>query len=201
MPKRSIREEMLVRRQHLAADTCLACSLLAQNRLLNTSEFKAATVIGLYCPVRNEVFTEEIFAAARYSGKTVAYPRVRGDLLDFIEVEQREELVPGTYGILEPSGAKIVPLSALEMIVVPGIAFDFSGHRLGYGKGYYDRFLQKGRGHLVGLCFDFQLVPRLPAESHDIRMDILVTDERTLRLAGADSDSDAHSNINQIRRV
>lgn len=201
MPKRSIREEMLARRQHLAADTCLACSLLAQQRLLLTPEFTAASVVGLYCPVRNEVFTEEIFTAARLAGKAVAYPRVRGDQLDFVEVKQREELVPGAYRILEPSGAKIVPLPALEMIVVPGVAFDFTGHRLGYGKGYYDRFLQEGRGPLVGLCFDFQLVSKLPAEDHDIRMDLLITDKRMLRLVGVDTGSDAQSNINQTRRV
>lgn len=201
MPKRSIREEMLARRQHLAAETCLGRSLSAQQRLLHTPEFVAAAVVGLYSPVRNEVFTEEIFTSARHSGKTVAYPRVRGDLLDFVEVAQRQELVPGAYGILEPGGVKIVPLAALELIVVPGVAFDFAGHRLGYGKGYYDRFLREGRGRLVGLCFDFQLVAKLPAEVHDVRMDMLVTDERMLRFAGIDTGSAAQSNINQERRV
>lgn len=195
MPKRSIRDEMLIRRRHLAVDTCLARSLSAQQRLLQTPEFVAATVVGLYSPVRNEVFTEEIFTAARLAGKTVAYPRVRDDLLDFVEVAQRQELVPGAYGILEPGGAKIVPLSALELIVVPGVAFDFHGHRLGYGKGYYDRFLQDERRYLVGLCFDFQLVMKLPAEVHDVRMDMLVTDERALRFAGLGTDSAAQSNI------
>jgi 5-formyltetrahydrofolate cyclo-ligase len=201
MPKRSIREEMLVRRRHLAVDTCLARSLSAQQRLLQTPEFAASTVVGLYSPVRNEVFTEEIFTVARLAGKTVAYPRVRENWLDFVEVSQRQELVPGAYGILEPGGAKIVPPAALGLIVVPGVAFDLAGHRLGYGKGYYDRFLLGGRGHLVGLCFDFQLVTKLPAEVHDVRMDMLVTDERTLRLAGLDTDGTAQSNINQVRRV
>lgn len=201
MPKRSIRDEMLVRRRHLAVDTCLARSLVAQQRLLQTPEFAAATVVGLYSPVRNEVFTEEIFTAACRAGKTVAYPRVRSDLLDFVAVAQRQELVPGAFGILEPDGAKTIPLAALELIVVPGVAFDFAGHRLGYGKGYYDRFLQERRGALVGLCFDFQLVTKLPAEVHDVRMDMLVTDERILRFAGLDTDSTAQSNINQVRRV
>lgn len=201
MPKRSIRDEMLARRRHLATDTCLGRSLLAQQQLLQTPEFAAATVVGLYSPVRNEVFTEEIFTAARLAGKTVAYPRVRVDQLDFVVVTQRQELVPGAFGILEPGGVKIVPLAALELVVVPGVAFDFAGHRLGYGKGYYDRFLQEGQGCLVGLCFDFQLVTKLPAEIHDVRMDLLVTDERTLRCADLDTDSTAQSNINQVRRV
>lgn len=201
MPKRSIREELLARRQHLAADTCLGRSLAAQERFLQTPEFTASTVLGLYSPVRNEVFTEEIFTVARRSGKMVAYPRVRGALLEFVAVMEREELVSGAFGILEPGGTQAVPLAALDLIVVPGVAFDLGGHRLGYGKGYYDRFLHERRGHLAGLCFDFQLVGTLPAESHDVRMDMVVTEDRTLRFADVGTGSNEQSNINQVRRA
>jgi 5-formyltetrahydrofolate cyclo-ligase len=196
MPKRSIRDELLARRRHLAVETCLGRSLAAQQALLLTPEFAAATVVALYSPVRNEVFTEEIFAEARRSGKTVTYPRVRGNLLEFVEVRERQELEPGAYGILEPGGVQVVPLSSLELIVVPGVAFDLIGHRLGYGKGYYDRFLHQRRGQLVGLCFDFQLVERLPAEAHDVRMNMVVTEERTLRFAAGGPGSNRQPNIN-----
>jgi 5-formyltetrahydrofolate cyclo-ligase len=201
MPKRSIRDDLLARRQHLAADTCLGRSLEAQQRFLLTPEFAAATVVGLYSPVRNEVFTEELFTVARRSGKMVAYPRVRGVLLEFVRVMERQELVPGAFGILEPGGTQVVPLAALDLVVVPGVAFDLTGHRLGYGKGYYDRFLHERRGQLVGLCFDFQLVGTLPAEAHDVRMDMVVTDERTLRFADVGTGSNEQSNINQVRRA
>jgi 5-formyltetrahydrofolate cyclo-ligase len=196
MPKRSIRDELLARRRHLAAETCLGRSLAAQQRLLLVPEFAAATVVALYSPVRNEVFTEEIFTAARHSGKTVTYPRVRGTLLEFVEVVDRQQLVPGAYGILEPAGSQVVPLAALDLIVVPGVAFDLTGHRLGYGKGYYDRILYERRGQLVGLCFDFQLVERLPAEAHDVQMDLVVTEKRTLRLAAVGHGSNGQPNIN-----
>jgi 5-formyltetrahydrofolate cyclo-ligase len=196
MPKRSIRDELLARRRHLAAETCLGRSLEAQQNLLLTPEFVAATVVGLYSPVRNEVFTEEIFTEARRCGKTVTYPRVRGTLLDFVEVRERQELEPGAYGILEPGGVRVVPLAALELIVVPGVAFDLAGHRLGYGKGFYDRFLHERKGHLVGLCFDFQLVEKLPAEVHDVRMNMVVTEERTLRFAAVSPGSNRQPNIN-----
>lgn len=185
MPKRSIRDEMLARRCHLAAATCLSRSLSAQERLAAIPEFALAAVVALYSPVRNEVFTEELFAIARRSGKVVTYPRVRGNVLEFAEVTERQELVPGAYGILEPGGSRVVAPAELDLIVTPGVAFDGSGHRLGYGKGYYDRFLHGGRvqGKLAGLCFDFQLVERLPVEAHDVRMDLVVTEERTLRAA------------------
>lgn len=196
MPKRSIRDELLARRRHLAVETCLGRSLAAQQSLLLAPEFVAATVVALYSPVRNEVFTEEIFTEARRCGKIVAYPRVRGALLEFVEVKERQELETGAYGILEPCGVHVVPLAALELIVVPGVAFDLAGHRLGYGKGYYDRLLHECRGLLVGLCFDFQLVEKLPAEAHDVRMNMVVTDERTLHFAADGSGSNRQPNIN-----
>jgi 5-formyltetrahydrofolate cyclo-ligase len=196
MPKRSIRDELLAHRHHLAVDTCLSRSLAAQQRLLSTPEFAAASAVALYSPVRNEVFTEEIFTVARNAAKTVAYPRVRGLLLEFVEVTERRALVPGAFGILEPGGTQVVPLAALELIVVPGVAFDLAGHRLGYGKGYYDRYLHERKGQLVGLCFDFQLVEKLPAEAHDVRMNMVVTEEQTLRFAAVGPGSNWQSNIN-----
>jgi 5-formyltetrahydrofolate cyclo-ligase len=196
MPKRSIRDELLARRRHLAVETCLGRSLAAQQTLLLTPEFVAATVVALYSPVRNEVFTEEIFTEARRCGKTLTYPRIRGTLLEFVEVRERQELEPGAYGILEPGGGQVVQLAALELIVVPGVAFDLAGHRLGYGKGFYDRFLHEHRGQLVGLCFDFQLVEKLPVEAHDVRMNMVVTEERTLRFAAVGPGSNRQPNIN-----
>jgi len=185
MPKRSIRDELLSRRRHLAAVTCLSRSLAAQQRLAVTPEFTAATVVAIYSPIRNEVFTEELFADARRVGKVVTYPRVCGDLLEFVEVTSREELVAGAYGILEPHGSRVVPLADHDLVVVPGVAFDVSGHRLGYGRGFYDRVLSAGCGRaaLAGLCFDFQVVASLPAEAHDVRMNLVVTDERMLLCA------------------
>ncbi len=187
MPKRSLREEMLLRRRHLAAATCLGRSLAAQRQLLALPEFEAASTLALYCPIRNEVFTEEIFACASRRGKRVAYPRVREAQMEFVAVADPSALVPGAFGILEPTGEDLLPVAALDLIVVPGVAFDRGGHRLGYGKGFYDRALRNASGAvLVGFCFDFQLVDALPAEAHDVRMDMVVTDERTL-LAGASS--------------
>lgn len=186
MPKRSLREEMLLRRRHLAAATCLGRSLAAQRQLLSLPEFVAASTLALYCPTRNEVFTEEIFACACRVGKRVAYPRVRDAHLEFVAVTDPQALVPGAFGILEPAGEDLVPITGLDLIVVPGVAFDREGHRLGYGKGFYDRALRHvGSTVLVGLCFDFQLVDALPFEAHDVRMDMVVTDERTLLSGGS----------------
>lgn len=184
MPKKSIRETLLARRKHMAADTCLGRSLLIQRRLLETTEFQGAAVVALYSPILNEVFTEELFRAARQAGKVVAYPRVRGEGLEFIATAEADDLRHGAFNVLEPIGERTIPLDALDLVVVPGVAFDRGGHRLGYGKGYYDRVLHpKGGGRLlIGLCFELQLVDALPAEAHDVAMDLLITEERVLRM-------------------
>ncbi len=183
MPKKSIRERVLFRRKNLDDATSLAHSLSIQNRLLDTIEYSDAAAIALYSPIHNEVCTEAILHAAHASGKRVAYPRVRGRHLDFIEVGEPADLQSGAFGVLEPVGTACVSATDLDMLVVPGIAFDLDGYRLGYGKGFYDRALHGGmsRGTLVGLCYEFQLVSELPIETHDIGMDLLITEERLLR--------------------
>lgn len=184
MPKKPIRAALLAQRKHLSLDTCLHLSLMVQERFLQLPEFAAARSLALYSPILNEVFTEEIFDRALSLRKRVVYPRVQGPAMEFFPVNCRDDLRAGNFGILEPQGDSAVPVGDLELLLVPGVAFDQAGHRLGYGKGYYDRLLQqRSTGcRLVGLCFEFQLVSSLPAEPHDVRMDLLVTEQRTLRL-------------------
>jgi len=190
MPKQSIREKLLSRRKHLSAESCLSRSLTIQQRLLETCEFQDAAVIALYSPILNEVFTEEIFRRAQKAGKLVAYPRVCGTGLEFVATSSAGEMSHGAFNVLEPTGTRTIPFEALEMVVVPGVAFDQNGHRLGYGKGFYDRVLHPGgkRPFLVGLCFEMQIVASLPTEIHDVAMDLLITEERVLRLGLPASD-------------
>lgn len=183
MLKSSIRDKILTQRRQQSVESCLAKSVKIQQRLADTSEFRHADSIGLYSPIHGEVFTEGLFEACRQEGRAVSYPRVRGEQLEFVQVEQRQELAPGAFGVLEPAGSLLVMPSTLDLIVVPGVAFDRCGFRLGYGKGFYDRALhEKQSGSvLVGVCFELQLVDSLPAERHDVLMNMVVTEERILR--------------------
>ena len=183
MPKKSIRGRLLAQRKQLPAETVLHHSLRIQEQLLRTPEFAAAATVALYSPILNEVFVEEVFHGARSNGKRVAYPRVCGGTLEFVEVKTLADLRPGSFGILEPAGERIVPAAGLDLVAVPGLAFDVTGHRLGYGKGLYDRVLHlaEDRRVLVGLAFAFQILEALPAEAHDVRMDLLICEERILR--------------------
>jgi len=186
VPKRTLRQQILARRRELTHEEWLESSRKATLQVLSLPEFTRAECIALYAPAHNETDTAGILEAAFTAGKRVLYPAVCGHHMVFRQVEGLHCLQEGCFGILEPCPTGIDHLAdEPDLIVVPGVAFDRHGHRVGYGKGYYDRFLlHPGRSaHLVGLCHDFQLVAAdIPAEEHDIRMEIIVTDQRVVRI-------------------
>lgn len=188
MPKRSLRQQMLTQRRALSHDEWLTSSRLAQQGLLSLEEYREAACIALYAPAHNETDTSAILLAAFQAGKRVLYPAVCGHEMVLRHVEGMSSLAEGSFGILEPCPTGIDHTAeTADLIVVPGVAFDGDGHRVGYGKGFYDRFLRHPgrRAHLVGLCHDFQLIEgKIPAEGHDIRMEIIVTDRRIIRCGG-----------------
>ncbi len=184
MPKVSIRQTILAMRKALGAAEKKSMSLLIQRALIGTSEFAAARVIGLYAPVYNEVETAEVMREALSSGKTVLFPAVCSGGLEFRKIADPSELSKGAFGIPEP--CPLCPVLApdeADLVVVPGVAFDIDGRRIGYGKGYYDRTLHhlEGNGRLVGLCYDFQVTQEIPGEPHDVRMDMIITERRVIR--------------------
>jgi 5-formyltetrahydrofolate cyclo-ligase len=184
MPKRSLRSQILTERRALSHQAWLESSDSAQSNILSLQEYFRAGCIALYAPVHQEVDTSKILAASFEAGKRVLYPALCDKQMVFRLVKGLDSFQEGAFGILEPctTGAEHQADEA-DLIIVPGVAFDRSGHRIGYGKGYYDRFLQHpGRkARLVGFCHDFQLIDKaIPADSHDIQMDIIVTDRRII---------------------
>ena len=187
MPKRPIRERLLAARRHCSVETCLHLSLLIQERFLASETYRLAGSVGLYCPYLNEVQTELVARRCLADGKLLSYPRVRGAALEFVAIAAGGQMAPGAFGILEPTGSLLVPIEELDLLVVPGVAFDLTGHRLGYGKGYYDRALAacRRRQERVGFAYEFQVVEQLPAAAHDCRLTGLVTEQRLLCFAAA----------------
>ena len=185
MPKRSLRSHFLAQRRSLSHDLWCSSSSAAQINLLSLDEYADAKCIALYAPAHNEVDTGLILADAFHAGKRVLFPAVCGNQMVFRRVDHIDELQEGTFGILEPcpTGTDHQADEA-DLIVVPGVAFDLAGHRIGYGKGFYDRFLHHPdcSAHLVGLCHDFQLTEGIiPADVHDIPMEIIVSEIRIIR--------------------
>ena len=183
MSKNAIRKRILSRRDALLPADIAALSAEVTTRFLASDAFAAAATLALYCAIRSEVATSDIFAVAVRAGKRVLYPRTVGDTLEFVVVESLEALTACRYGIYEPQQGESVPLPLIDLIVLPGVAFDQKGIRLGYGMGCYDRALAESRRPtLVGLAYDFQVIPSLPREEHDIPVNIVVTERKILSI-------------------
>lgn len=191
MNKNEIRERILARRNALPPAERSAKNTAVLQNLLSIPQVQNARTIMLYLDFRGEVETDGILRWGWQAGKRMAVPVTVKALRKLIPVELRPfaELQVGTYGIREPKGgtdsrlegrlrADEVPVASIDVSIVPGLAFDGKGGRLGYGGGYYDRFLPSLRPDAlkIGLAYEFQLVDSVPAEAHDIRMDLIVTE-------------------------
>ena len=162
-------------------------------RTVELPMFVAARYLVAYVPSENEVDPGPVAAAARAAGKAIYYPRVGQDRLDFLCPEP-DEWVPGPAGIPEPAAGRPLGPDAVRLcFLVPGVAFDPRGVRLGRGGGWYDRALAAHPGAArLGLAYEFQVVPFVPEASWDVRMHVVVTDARVL--AGVERSADEKEN-------
>ena len=167
-------------------------------RILTLPEFlhlaPAGAVIGLYSPIRMEADLLSSAAILRNKGFQIALPRICGDTLAFSTVKDEKNLRPGVFGIREPlPGADTVRIADLYAVCLPGLAYDLTGARLGYGKGYYDHYLYTAsctrRPVLIGTGYDFQLLDFVPQGPLDQRLDYIVTPSRTVKSGDNDRTS------------
>ncbi len=192
--KDSLRKDVLQKRSRLPFEEIFKISSIIQKRFLGLSELKSARRVALYASFKNEVLTDAIFEYALAHGKEVFFPRVvRGKRgLMFLRVRGKKDFTQGSYKIHEPAHDGGLDMAATSLfdgiIIVPGVAFDRNGNRLGYGKGYYDKALDGiNKVYLVAaLAFDFQIVDRIPAEAHDIKMDKIITESRVINIERGD---------------
>jgi 5-formyltetrahydrofolate cyclo-ligase len=186
--KRSVRERILRQRDRLPPDVRAAASDAIVGALTARADFAAARALLLTLPFGSEWDTRSLVATALAQRKTVAAPRVNAStrMLELYEIAEPErDVAPGFYGIPEPCGhCAPVPLAAIDWVLVPGVAFDMAGRRIGYGGGYYDRLLPllDPRARRIAGALELQLVDQVPAAPHDLRVDAIVTERRTLEL-------------------
>ena len=180
--KNEIRALMRSARRALGAEERWELSRRACVALLDTAEYKNAASVMLYCPIGNEVDTALIAERAFADGKRVLYPVTdeASGRMTAIEVTKDSEFVRGGFGIREPRGEAYA--GDIDLVIVPGVAFDREGGRLGFGKGCYDGFLAGIDAVKIGLCYDLQLTDGLPTEEHDVRMDMIVTENEIIRI-------------------
>jgi 5-formyltetrahydrofolate cyclo-ligase len=177
LTKRLIRSKILRVLKNQKEEDRSRKSETIKRELFKSSVFKKAKRVMFYISFDGEVETLTMIQAARKLGKMIAVPVCRSNrriapcvLLD------KMKLVKGLYGILEPVPHHLVAPAQIDLVVVPGVAFDAYGQRLGRGKGYYDRFLKRlPQGTAtIGLAFDFQILPRIPATTRDVRLDSVI---------------------------
>lgn len=176
--------------------TALRAQVLAQGRQRTPSQYEQAAEklsdrlfelpacevyqhIALYWSFQHEVPTQEIFQKFQDLGKRLYLPRMtlNGDSMEFVEISDPQSLSPGFRGVLEPARQlAAVPLTQIEWMIVPGVAFDPTGARLGWGEGCYDRVLVNYRGFTLGLAYDFQILPKVPRDAHDVLVQAVLSE-------------------------
>ena len=180
--KAEIRAAALARRDALDPALRRAYSRVVIDRILALNEWRSAQSVLAYCSFGSELQTEPFLRAILDSGKRLLLPRVNRNekTLDIYAVEHIEtDLVAGEWGIREPHSRSCIPHggAAIDFALVPGVAFDRRGGRIGYGRGYYDRLLASCiPAHAVAGAFEAQMVDLVPMEPHDMRVDLLVTE-------------------------
>lgn len=153
--------------------------------LSSLQEYRTATTIGFYVAIEKEgeVDTIPMIEASFSLGKKICVPKIVNDKMSFFEIRNTaSDLREGSLGILEPVGhSKILPKN-IDLMIVPGIAFDSKGNRLGFGRGYYDRFLAELRNKtpIIAPAFDFQVVDRIPSSKKDVKVHRIVTETRII---------------------
>lgn len=189
--KQTLKHEIFGKRRALGKEEVIGNSKLIKKNLCTLDEFKKAKNVMFYVSFNDEVDTHELIKellADKEKNIIVPFVQKNNPILQLSEIKNFNELEPGTFGILEPRELYIREFNhkKLDLVILPGLVFDKKGCRIGYGYGYYDRFLKTLSKDVrkIGLAFELQLVDEIPKEKHDVPVDILVTEKRVLKCSG-----------------
>jgi len=186
--KDQLRAAMRDRRERLSPVESRFCAERIAERLLKLPEIISVRSIALYSPIRGEVSTEPAYSQLRRGVEAIYFPRVPDSgtgPIEFVRINDWQQLIRGYAGILEPPPSfPAAPIDEIGAMVIPGLAFDIHGQRLGWGKGFYDRVLKKYSGIRVGLGYDFQLLDQIPSGVHDEPMAFVITEKRVVSTGG-----------------
>lgn len=184
--KKTIRREILQRRDSIAKNLKAEKDISILQRIIMLPEFSAAKRILFYASFRSEVDTIDLIKLSLHLEKTAVLPRVcrEENILRLYEIKSINELARGYMWILEPSvdEARLRKMSDIDLVIIPGAAFDTQGNRLGYGAAYYDKLLAalERKIPIVAPAYEEQIIEKIPAEPHDIKVDKIITDKRVI---------------------
>lgn len=181
--KNNLRHKYLLARNNLPKEEVKRASNVIFDKVLKTNEFLACRNVLLYASYNNEVITYSFFKSALRNGKNVYFPKCYDDFnMRFYKADSIDDLNVGMYGIYEPDECCEEYINSEDSLcIVPGICFDKKRYRLGYGKGYYDRFLCGFKGKTIGVVIDEFVVDELPVFYTDLKIDMIITDKNIYR--------------------
>ena len=175
MDKKELRRTIRERKRAMTEEEIIARSEALGVLFAQSEAYKAAKTIYGYLPYNQEVRTVPMLEQALKDGKKVAVPKVYGDEMKFLYLDDLTKVEKGYAGIPEPIADEPVADDETALVLMPGLAFDPQGHRIGYGGGFYDKFLAAEPNHpTLALCYEFQMLPELHTEEHDIPVDTVL---------------------------
>jgi len=178
--KKSLRSLLLEKRDNTSFDLMKIASKKMQKRLKKINAFRDAQKIGVYYPIGSEILTQDIIQELLSNGKDVFLPKVIGENIEFRKITDFSSLEKGSFDIMEPKDDCRVD-DNLDVVLVPTVGISPIGVRLGYGHGFYDRFLGEHKTATISLTLEKQIVKNIPKSEHDIIIDWIVTEDRILK--------------------
>ena len=175
MDKKALRQKIREQKRAMTEEEIVAASNRLAEQFFATEQYRNARTVYGYLPYNQEVRTVPILQKALEDGKKIAVPKVYEDEMRFIYLEDFSRLEKSSFGIPEPMDDGPVADDPTALVLMPGLAFDKEGHRIGYGGGYYDKFLAAEPTHpTIALCYGFQMLPKLETEEFDIPVDCVL---------------------------
>ena len=177
--RESLRSFLLEKRDNTSFDFMKIASEKIQKKLKKINAFRDAQKIGVYYPIGSEILTQDIIQELLSNGKDVFLPKVMGDKMEFRKIIDFSSLEKGSFDIMEPKDDCEID-NDLDVVLVPTVGISPSGVRLGYGHGFYDRFLAEHKSLTISLTLEKQIIKNIPKSEHDIMIDFIITEDRIL---------------------
>ncbi len=182
--KHKIRKKILSLRESHKDEDRLCKDCMIKDKFFSLPEYRKAKIILFYVSIKGEVRTEKMISESLEKGKRILVPfaDLKNKRLLISEINDLDDLSPGSFGIPEPKSPREFPLEGIDLVVIPGIAFDRKGNRVGYGMGFYDRFLKTLRKGtpLIALAYDLQIVRKIPTDGKDVRVNKIITEKEII---------------------
>ena len=176
--KEEIRKKSIEIRKNIT-NTDIKSNIIFE-KIINLDIYKKSKVIGIYNSLSSEVNTNKIIEYSFNNGKIVVLPKIVNNDIKFYKIEKDKKYIKSKFGVLEPIGIedKYILKDNIPLMIIPGVSFDKNKNRMGFGKGYYDKYLENSNTYKIGICFQEQICEKLIVNSNDIKMDIVITNEK-----------------------